>query len=210
MSAYAKRQPRYSPVRGRRAEFAMVELRRREYLGEATPATRDDPHTRYPARAARLGAAAMLLSTALTLVVSVGLAASPEPEDLAIARQHRMQSRPHPMQSRPLPMQSRPLPMQSRPLPMQSRPLEAGHLRIGIPRTAADVFSSLAFATRAEIDASGMRAGSQPPSRASQTINVAARDQRRASTGPARAAQPQEGGTASVARAVRSNARWSP
>ena len=72
VSKYSKRQPRYTPVRGRRGEFATVERRRREYLGDARPrpvaplrGTR--PKVAASDRLARAAATAVIASTSLTL-----------------------------------------------------------------------------------------------------------------------------------------------
>jgi len=163
VSAYAKRLPRYTPVRGRRAEFAMVELRRREYLGEAAPTARAAPRppqagaaARLRENAARWSGGVALLATASVLVLSLGIALSPQPESLALAHQRT------PRHTHSRAMQSRAPSMQSRAPSMQSRALERGQSLVSIPRAKGDAMESLAFATRETIFMPQIHRNSRP------------------------------------------------
>lgn len=127
----------------------MVELRRREYVGEATPkaddvvpAARGREARAGTARplgvAARVSAGAGLLAIAFLIGVSAGVALNPQPENLALAGHRAPHAHPRAGGS-----------VQSRASgSMQSRALERGPLIVSIPRTAADAIASLAFATR--------------------------------------------------------------
>jgi hypothetical protein len=206
VSAYAKRQPRYTPVRGRRAEFATVELRRREYLGDAKVA-RDasQPQTvRTPRHlgtsAARLGAGAALLATSCMLILSIGILVGPQPAKLALAH-HAAQSQSH----------------HRLPRTLQSRAPERGPHHISIPRNAEDALASLAFATRESMFAPAIRREPRPQE-AGTASQPRGKPQSipRAHTGntavlafaPSGISRPQEAGTASV-RAASSNSGFS-
>jgi hypothetical protein len=187
VNTYAKRQSRYTPVRGRRAEFAMVELRRREYLGEAasTAHAASRPRAagteaRVGATAARFGAGAALLATTFVLGLSLGMALSTQPEDLALA--HHRAAQPKRMQSRA---------MQSR--PMQSRALERGSLIVSIPRTADDATASLAFATHEGFFGPATRDDSRPQEAGTASAGTASAGTASGETGSAsqRTSRPQ-------------------
>ena len=91
VSHYQRRGPAYTPVRGRRTEFATIERRRREYLDERTTAVNAHPE-RKPSerpsgftRLARAGAAALLAATTSSVAFGVALAMSaPPPQPLAV------------------------------------------------------------------------------------------------------------------------------
>jgi hypothetical protein len=207
VSAYAKRQPRYTPVRGRRAEFAMVELRRREYLGEAAPAARDASQPRFMqsrpleagteerlrATAARFGAGSALLATMCMLVLSIGMAVTPQPATLALAHRHAAH------------------PQSVRSSHTRSRALERGSHRISIPRRTDDALASLAFAMRESIVAPATRGGSRPQEAGIASPEVGTASQPRGkpqaiahprtadrALAPSGISRPQEAGTASV------------
>ncbi|MEO9136670.1 MAG: hypothetical protein ABI316_08700 [Casimicrobiaceae bacterium] len=91
MSARSRRTspyaPRYTLVRGRQTEFATIERRRREYVGEA--AAQAPVPTRFAHRArslARAAAAAALVSTSCALAFSLFLAFSQPQAEPGVAR----------------------------------------------------------------------------------------------------------------------------
>lgn len=108
----------------------MVELRRREYLGESMQSRPlEAGKARLGEIAARLGAGATLVASSLVLVLSLGMTLGPQPENLALAHARPADSK------------------QAHPRAMQSRALERGPTNVAIPRAADDAMSALAFAT---------------------------------------------------------------
>jgi hypothetical protein len=195
-------------VRGRRAEFAMVELRRREYVGEAPSITSAAARPQEDGAAvhigptaaplvpiaanlgttarfgavARVGAGVALLALAFLVGVSAGVAFNPQPQNLA------MPSRMHP--HAPASLQSRAL------ASMQSRALERGSLTVSIPRSASDAMASLAFATH-----SSFLGLAQRPTKPRVVARPQHSDRAGIAFSPSAVTRPQEAGTALTARA---------